>query len=89
VRLAISPASDKSIECLWSLSGRNCNGFDWTDRYPSITKAAARLGCRSAIIEGEVIVQDERGVSEFKALKSAIRCTPQRLVFCFVHCFAQ
>jgi ATP-dependent DNA ligase len=51
--------------------------------------AAARLGCRSAIIEGEVIVQDERGVSEFKALKSAIRCTPQRLVFCFVHCFAQ
>jgi len=65
------------------------NDFDRTDRYPSITKAAARLGCRSAIIEGEVIVQDERGVSEFKALKSAIRCTPQRLVFCFVHCFAQ
>jgi bifunctional non-homologous end joining protein LigD len=51
------------------------NGFDWTERYPGITKAAARLECRSAIIDGEVIVQDER-------LKSAIRWRPQRLIFC-------
>jgi ATP-dependent DNA ligase len=35
------------------------NGFDWTERYPGITKAAAKLGCRSAIIDGEVIVQNE------------------------------
>ena len=47
------------------------NGFDWTDRYQGITQAAAGLDCRSAIIDGEVIVQDERGVSDFEALKSA------------------
>src|SRR6188472_3945616 len=35
------------------------NGFDWTDRYSGIVKAA-KLDCRSAIIDGEVIVQDER-----------------------------
>jgi DNA ligase D-like protein (predicted ligase) len=58
------------------------NGFDWTERYPGITKAAAKLGCRLAIIDGEVIVQNEQGVSDFDALKSAIRWTPQRLVFC-------
>jgi ATP-dependent DNA ligase len=29
--------------------------------YPGITKAAAKLGCRSAIIDGEVIVQNEHG----------------------------
>jgi bifunctional non-homologous end joining protein LigD len=58
------------------------NGFDWTDRYHALTKAAPRLECRSAIIDGEVMVQDERGVSDFEALKSAIRWTPQRLVFC-------
>ena len=58
------------------------NGFDWSERYLGITKAAAKLDCRSAIIDGEIIVQDERGVSDFEALKSAIRCTPQRLVFC-------
>ena len=45
------------------------NGFDWTDRYSGIAKAAAKLDCRSAIIDGEVIVQDERGVSDFEALK--------------------
>jgi bifunctional non-homologous end joining protein LigD len=58
------------------------NGFDWTDRYPSIIKAAAHLDCHSAIIDGEVIVQDERGISDFEALKSAIQWRPQTLIFC-------
>jgi bifunctional non-homologous end joining protein LigD len=58
------------------------NGFDWTERYPSITKAAAKLDCRSAIIDGEVIVQNEHGVSDFEALKSTIRWQPQRLICC-------
>jgi bifunctional non-homologous end joining protein LigD len=58
------------------------NGFDWSERYARITMAAVELGCRSAIIDGEVIVQDECGVSNFEALKSAIRWSPQRLVFC-------
>ena len=58
------------------------NGFDWTGRYPGITKAAAKLACRSAIIDGEVILQNERGVSDFESLKSAIRWRPQKLIFC-------
>jgi bifunctional non-homologous end joining protein LigD len=58
------------------------NGFDWTERYSGITKAAAKLDCRSAIMDGEVIVQNEHGVSEFDALNSAIRWQPQRLVLC-------
>ena len=58
------------------------NGFDWTDRYPAITKAAAKLDCRSAIIDGEVIIQDEHGASDFEALKSAIRWQSQRLILC-------
>src|SRR4029078_4024047 len=58
------------------------NGFDWTDYYPNVTKAAAKLDCRSAIIDGEVIVQNKNGVSDFDALKSVIRWRPQSLVFC-------
>jgi bifunctional non-homologous end joining protein LigD len=58
------------------------NGFDWTDSYQPITKAAAQLECRAAIIDGEVIVQKENGVSDFEALKSAIRWRPQSLIFC-------
>jgi bifunctional non-homologous end joining protein LigD len=29
------------------------NGFDWSDRYPGIIRAGLKLGCRSAIIDGE------------------------------------
>jgi len=58
------------------------NGYDWTERYPAITKAAAKLDCRSAIIDGEVIVQNKNGASDFDALKSAIRWRPQSLIFC-------
>jgi len=58
------------------------NGFDWTERYSRLTNAAAKLDCRSAIIDGEIIVQNELGVSDFDALKSAIRWQPQRLIFC-------
>src|SRR4029078_6958459 len=58
------------------------NGFDWSESYLGITEAAGGLDCRSAIIDGEVIVQNERGASDFDALQSAIRWTPQRLLFC-------
>ena len=56
------------------------NGYDWTDRYPSIVRAAARLRCRSAIIDGEAIVQDGDGASDFEALSSAMRRQPNRII---------
>jgi ATP-dependent DNA ligase len=49
------------------------NGHDWSDRYPGIIMAARKLSCRTAILDGEVIVQDGRGVSDFEALQSALR----------------
>jgi DNA ligase D-like protein (predicted ligase) len=58
------------------------NGFEWSESYFGITKVAAKLDCRSAIIDGEVIVQNKHGVSDFDALKSAIRWHPERLIFC-------
>jgi bifunctional non-homologous end joining protein LigD len=36
------------------------NGYDWTDRYPSIARAASSLRRQSAIIDGEAIVQETR-----------------------------
>jgi DNA ligase D-like protein (predicted ligase) len=57
------------------------NGFDWSERYPGLVQAAADLKCRSAILDGEVIVQDEHGVSDFDALMSAIRWQPHRLIY--------
>jgi len=56
------------------------NGHDWSDRYPGIVRAAAGLRCNSAIIDGEAVVQDENGVSNFEALGSAIRRQPHSII---------
>jgi ATP-dependent DNA ligase len=58
------------------------NGFDWSDRYPAIVGAAERLRCESAIIDGEAIVQDGHGISDFDAIRSAMRWQPDRLMLC-------
>ena len=57
------------------------NGHDWSDRYPGIIMAARKLPCRTAIVDGEVIVQDGRGVSDFEALQSALRSKTTPLIF--------
>jgi bifunctional non-homologous end joining protein LigD len=49
------------------------NGHDWSERYPSIVRAAANLRCKSAIIDGEAIVQNGHGASDFEGLQSALR----------------
>jgi bifunctional non-homologous end joining protein LigD len=49
---------------------------NWSDRYPGIIAAARKLQCGSAIIDGEVIVQDARGVSDFEASQAALRSSP-------------
>ena len=55
-------------------------GHDWSDRYPSIVRAAANLRCQSAIIDGEAIVQGGNGVSDFEALPSAVRWRPHSII---------
>jgi bifunctional non-homologous end joining protein LigD len=58
------------------------NGFDWTDRYPSLVRSADKLclRCRSAIIDGEAIVQNGDGASDFEALSSALRQRPHSVI---------
>ena len=56
------------------------NGHDWSDRYPSIVRAAANLRCQSAIIDGEAIVQNGNGASDFEALSSAMRRQPHSII---------
>src|SRR6476619_4559315 len=57
------------------------NGHDWSDRYPGIVRAAAGLACQSVIIDGEAIVQDGDGRSDFESLQSAIRVQPYSIIF--------
>lgn len=57
------------------------NAYDWTERYHPLVAAAASLPCRSSILDGEVIVQDEQGRSDFAAIRSTIAERPEELVF--------
>jgi len=58
------------------------NGHDWSDRYPAIVRAGGKLRCQSAIIDGEAIVQNDDGVSDFEALGSAMRQRPDSIILC-------
>ncbi|MGE0024689.1 MAG: non-homologous end-joining DNA ligase [Hyphomicrobium sp.] len=47
-------------------------GLDWTARFPSIAKALKGLKVRTALIDGEAVVEDERGASSFTKLVEAL-----------------
>ena len=49
---------------------RTRNGHDWTKRFPAIATAVAALKARSAVIDGEAVILDERGASSFAELQA-------------------
>ena len=58
------------------------NGHDWTDRFGGVPQAAHTLQAETAVIDGEMVVLDERGVSSFARLKAALGDrVADRLVF--------
>jgi bifunctional non-homologous end joining protein LigD len=52
------------------------NGLDWTHRLGLVIEELAKLKVRSAIIDGEAIVQNDRGVSELQALQRELKKGP-------------
>jgi DNA ligase D len=48
------------------------NGLDWTHRYRGLGKALEKLACKSAVLDGEVVVSDARGVSSLNLLEAAL-----------------
>ena len=45
------------------------SGLDWTDRFGSVARALRHLALPAALLDGEVVVEDARGVSSFSALQ--------------------
>ena len=57
------------------------NGHDWADRFPAIVDAALRIKATSFLIDGEVVITSDDGMSDFRALRSKRRdmrrcCSP-------------
>jgi bifunctional non-homologous end joining protein LigD len=54
-------------------------GHDWTDRYPAIAAAAAKLRAKSFTVDGEAVVAGADGVAVFDALHRRHRATDAML----------
>src|SRR5665213_1931157 len=65
------------------------NGHDWTDRYGVLAKVFEKLDCKTAILDGEVVVQDPRGVTSINLIEQALsdRDTHAFTYFAFDLCY--
>ncbi|WP_260596572.1 DNA ligase D [Sphingomonas endolithica] len=57
------------------------SGLDWSDKFADIVKEAATLDVRSALLDGEAVVMDEHGRSNFQKLQNALKGAPASIDF--------
>ncbi len=48
-------------------------GLDWTKRFPNVAEAVADLPAETALIDGEIVVENGRGISDFSMLQQALK----------------
>lgn len=44
-------------------------GLDWTEKFPGVAQAIAKLPAKAALIDGEVVSEDSEGISRFSLLQ--------------------
>ncbi|MDK1493355.1 non-homologous end-joining DNA ligase [Sinorhizobium sp. 7-81] len=54
-------------------------GYDWTERFPSIADDARRLALKTAILDGEAVVLNDHGRSDFGMLQRALGRLPSAI----------
>ncbi|MER9922150.1 ATP-dependent DNA ligase [Mesorhizobium sp. M0048] len=57
------------------------HGLDWTSKYRDLAAAAKEMDVQSAIIDGEIIVLNDKGLSNFAELRKAITRRQHDLYF--------
>lgn len=57
------------------------HGLDWTSKYRDLAAAAKEMDVQSAIIDGEIIVLNDTGLSDFAELRKAITRRQHDLYF--------
>jgi bifunctional non-homologous end joining protein LigD len=65
-------------------------GLDWTNRFRAIARALQELPLSSGLLDGELIVQDETGLSSFSKLQSELKAGRDNqmayMVFDLIYC---
>ena len=66
------------------------NGLDWTKRFSAIEKALKTLPLSSGLLDGELCVQDEAGISSFSGLQTDLKAGRQDrlayMIFDMLYC---
>ena len=64
---------------------RTRNGHDWTARFPAISAGLSKLKIRLAVIDGEAVVLDDRGRSNFAELQADLthHGSPRAVLYAF------
>ncbi len=58
-------------------------GLDWTRKFPSVAKAVGKLHAKTALIDGEMVAHDSKGISKFSLLQQDLTSGRQgRMVLC-------
>jgi len=58
-------------------------GLDWTRKFPSVAKAVGKLRTKTALIDGELVAYDSKGISKFSLLQQDLTSGRQsRIVLC-------
>jgi bifunctional non-homologous end joining protein LigD len=48
-------------------------GLDWTKKFPTVAKAIAQLPVKTALIDGELVVEGDDGISSFSLLQQDLK----------------
>jgi bifunctional non-homologous end joining protein LigD len=69
-----------------AVAGSRCklftrSGKDWTSKFEDIASALTTLSARSVLLDGEMVVLDERGKSSFGRLQRALEITGDPFVY--------
>ena len=56
------------------------NGHDWTEKFMPLVKSLEALPVDSAVLDGEVVVLDEKGHTDFQALQAVLKDKQQAVL---------
>lgn len=56
-------------------------GLDWTDRFRRVARAVATIRAQTALLDGEVVVETQAGVSSFTALQQELKTGGENFTF--------
>ena len=70
IQMQIRPATGSGKKPVTLLTRK---GLDWTHRMPDLARAAEQLPVDSAVLDGEVVVIDEKGGTSFSDLQAAFQ----------------